>query len=100
MTGALVIAVLVVAGTLMLAGGKLYWRRRISRWATREGLRLLDFRGARLYEGPRPLLRSDSQFAFRVVVEDTAGATRTAWLTFGKYLSFWPRGEPDVRWID
>jgi hypothetical protein len=99
MTVALLVVALVLAGALVLFGGKLYWKRRIRRWAAAEGLTLVEFRGARFYEGPRPFFRSDNRFAFRIVVEDGAGAVRSGWLTFGSYLSFWPTGRAEVRWI-
>ena len=72
--------------------------RRVGRWAQEHGLTLLEFRGARFFEGPRALRRSDNQFAFHVVVEDASGRERTGWLTFGSYWSFWPTGRPEIRW--
>jgi hypothetical protein len=78
--------------------GRFYWKRRIGRWAGENGLRLLEFKGARFYEGPGAFRRSDNQFAFRVVVEDAAGHVRRGWLTFGSYWSFWPTGLAEVHW--
>ena len=78
--------------------GRLYWNRRVARWAEEHGLKLLEFRGARLYEGPRAFLRTDSQFAFRVVVEDASGVVRTGRLSFGGYLSIWPTGSAEIFW--
>jgi hypothetical protein len=80
------------------AFGRVYWDRRVQRWARDHGLRLVEFRGARLWEGPRAWRRSDSQYAFRVVVEDASGRVRTGRLTFGSYFSFWPVGQPEIRW--
>ena len=85
---------------LMLGIGRTYWKRRIGRWSDEHDLTLLDFKGARFYEGPRASRRTDSQFAFRVVVEDASGRVRTGWLAFGSYLSFWPIRSPDVHWDD
>ena len=92
------IAGLGAAIVLMLVSGRSYWKRRVTRWAGDNGLKLLEFSGARFYQGPRAFRRSDSQFAFRVVVEDASGGVRTGWLTFGSYLSLWPAGDPEIRW--
>jgi hypothetical protein len=97
-TVVLFVAGLGAAALLMLGIGRSYWRRRVGRWAEEHGLTLLEFRGARFYEGPRPFLRSDNQFAFRVVVEDASGRVRTGWLTFGSYWSFWPTSSSEIQW--
>ena len=78
--------------------GRWYWSRRVARWAEEQDLKLLEFRGARFYEGPRAFLRTDSQFAFRVVVEDAAGVVRTGRLSFGGYSSIWPTGSAEILW--
>ena len=78
--------------------GRWYWNRRVARWADEQGVKLLEFRGARLHEGPRALLRTDSQFALRVVVEDASGVVRTGRLSFGGYLSIWPTGSAEILW--
>jgi hypothetical protein len=98
-----VAVVLFVAGLgaailLMLGVGRVYWTRRVQRWASEQGLRLVELSGARFYEGPRAWRRSDGQFAFRVVVEDASGRVRTGWLTIGSYFSLWPTGGPEIRW--
>ena len=89
---------LVAAILLATVFGRWYWNRRVARWAEEQGLKLLELRGARLYEGPRALLRTDSQFAFRVVVEDASGVVRTGRLSFGGYLSIWPAGSAEILW--
>ena len=61
--------------------GRWYWNRRVVRWAEEQGLTLLEFRGARSYEGPRASVRTESRFAFRVVVEDASRVARTGWLS-------------------
>jgi hypothetical protein len=43
-------------------------------------------------------MRTDSQFAFRVVVEDASGVVRTGWLSFGGYLSIWPTRSGEILW--
>ena len=78
--------------------GRWYWRRRVARWADEQGLKLLEFRGARFNEWPRAFLRTDSQFAFCVVVEDAAGVVRTGWLSFGGYFSILPTGSAEILW--
>ena len=78
--------------------GRWYWNRRVARWAEEQGLKLLEFRGARFHEGPRAFLRTDSQFAFRIVVEDASGVVRTGRLSFGGYLSIWPTGSAEIFW--
>ena len=78
--------------------GRWYWSRRIARWADEQGLKLLEFRGSRFNEGPRAFLRTDGQFAFRVVVEDTSGVVRTGRLSFGGYSSIWPTGGAEILW--
>ena len=66
--------------------GRWYWNRRVVRWAEEQGLTLLEFRGARSYEGPRASVRTESRFAFRVVVEDASGVARTGWLSYGGFV--------------
>jgi hypothetical protein len=83
---------------LMLVGGRTCWKRRVTRWAGDNGMKLLEFSGALFYQGPRAFRRSDNRFTFRVMVEDAAGGVRSGWLTFGSSWSFWPAGDPEVHW--
>ena len=78
--------------------GRWYWNRRVARWAEEQGLTLLESRGARFHEAPRALLRTDSQFAFRVVVEDEAGVVRSGRPSLGGYISIWPTGSAEIPW--
>jgi hypothetical protein len=94
----LFVAGLGAAALFMLGIGRIYWNRRIARWADEHALTLIDFSGASFLEGPRAFRRSDNQFAFRLVVEDSSGRMRTGWLSFGSYLGFWPTGRPEIRW--
>jgi hypothetical protein len=87
----------IVAATVF---GRLYWDRRVARWAEEQGLELLEYRGARFNEGPRAFRRTDSQYAFRVTVRDGSGRVRHGWLTWGGYFSIWPTGPGDVSWDD
>ena len=89
---------LVAAILLATVFGRWYWNRRVARWAEEQDLKLLEFRGARFYEGPRAYLRTDSRFAFRVVVEDASRVVRTGRLSFGGYLSIWPTGSAEILW--
>jgi hypothetical protein len=78
--------------------GRWYWNRRVARWAEEQDLKLLECRGVRFYEGPRAFRRTESQFAFRVVVEDASGVVRTERLSFGGYVSIWPTRSAEILW--
>jgi len=73
---------------LTLKFGRYYWSYRLNQWAADQRLKLLDFRGAKFYEGPKAWVRSDSQHLFRVRVEDTQGKRRSAWVMFGTFWGF------------
>jgi len=80
------------------AFGDWYVRRKLERWARDHGLRLLDFRGAPFWRGPRAWRRTDDQEDYRVVVEDAAGRCKTGWLL---YTSRWRGLGPqkvEIRW--
>lgn len=47
------------AAYLMLAWGKVYWKKRIDAWVKRRGVVVLSHRGAASFEGPGGLLRSE-----------------------------------------
>ena len=55
---------------IMLKLGHYYWSYRLNQWSADQGLKLVDFRGAKFYEGPSAWVRSDTQHVFRVQVED------------------------------
>jgi hypothetical protein len=44
---------------IMLKLGHYYWSYRLNQWAVDQGLKLVDFRGAKFYEGPSAWIRSD-----------------------------------------
>jgi hypothetical protein len=94
----LFVAGLGAAVLFMLGVGRVYWNRRVAKWADEHALTIVDFRWAGFFEGPRAFRRSDNQFAFRVVVEDASGRVRTGWLSFGSFWGFWPTGHPEIRW--
>ncbi len=86
---------------LLLRVSRYYWAYRLTKWATDQGLKLIEFRGAWFFEGPSAWIRSENQSAFHVLVEDARGKRRKAWVTFGSWWRF-VLGEPlsDVRWED
>jgi len=85
--------ILVYAAVAALIGfvlwlSRIYWRRKLSRWASDQGLKLVTFRGAWFYEGPSKFVRSRNQHVFRAVVEDRDGIQRSCWLLFGTFWGF------------
>ena len=86
---------------IVLKLSRMYWTRKLTKWAESERLQLVRFRGAWFYEGPSAWRRSKNQHVFRVVTRDRDGLERTCWIMFGTYWGFsW--GEPltKVEWID
>jgi len=75
---------------LSLWWGRIYSTRRIARWCDEQGLTLVEFRGAKFFEGPGAWFRSENQDAYRIVVRDRQGLTREGYLVFGTYWSGWP----------
>jgi hypothetical protein len=86
-------AALPVIAYLVIAWGKRYWHKRLSAWAKGEGLRLLEFRGAKFFEGPNGVLRTQYQSAFRVRVCDRSGRVKHAWVVMGNNWN--PFSAPD-----
>ncbi len=72
-----------VIAYVVIAWGKRYWHKRLDAWAKSEGFRLLEFRGAKFFEGPNALLRTENQSAFRVRVCDRSGKVKHAWIVMG-----------------
>jgi len=86
---------------VLLALSRLYWKRRLTRWAEIQQVQIVHFRGARFYEGPSAWTRSTNQHLFRVVARDRQGRDRSCWIMFGTPWGFtW--GEPlsEVIWDD
>ena len=80
---------------------RMYWNRRLMRWAESQRLQLVSFRGAWFFEGPSAWTRSRNQHLFRVVARDREGRERSGWIMFGTFWGFtW--GEPlrEVIWDD
>lgn len=91
---------LIVFGVLIYLLSPILARRRIERWAISQRLRLLDFRTAPIWDGPRAWTRNRYKLDYRIVVEDSAGRRREGWL-----LENWPfldLGRPNyqVLWDD
>ena len=81
-------------GMLILAWFmRLYWQGRLRRWAKTEGYRLVNFRSARLQEGPQRLRVRRSERLFRISVEDQKlKARRAGWVM---YRGFWGLRAPE-----
>src|SRR5262249_4008297 len=54
-------------------------RKRLEKWATSRGFRLVDFRAAR-WDGPRALRRYRWQHDYYITVEESSGRIRRGWL--------------------
>ena len=54
-------------------------RKRLDKWASSRGFRLVDFRGAR-WDGPRAFRRYRWQHDYYITVEDSSGRIRHGWL--------------------
>jgi ABC-type nickel/cobalt efflux system permease component RcnA len=80
-----IVAVTILGFIVLLWTGSIWARRRITRWCEREGYKLVTFRGAWFYEGPRAWLRTDSEYAYHVEVRDRHGLTRTGYVMFGSW---------------
>ena len=95
------VVVLIGIAALLLIGiavGTRLTRRKLERWARGEGLRLVEFRGAPFWRGPRAWRRTDEQEDYRIVVEDPNGRRRTGWvLITGPWHPF-GRDTIEVRW--
>jgi hypothetical protein len=92
-------AAVTAAVVLLVWLSKIYWRRKLTRWAEGEGMKLVSYRGAWFYEGPSAFVRSRNQHLFRVVVQDRNGLHRSCWIMFGTFWGF-TLGEPltKVQW--
>ena len=88
--GAVTLALIVV--------GEWLARRKIERWARRQGLQLLEFKGAPAWRGPRAWRRTENQEDYQILVQDASGRRRRGWLL---YTSPWHSLGPqhvEVRW--
>ena len=84
-----------LVGIVLLTLAILWWggfasRKLIRRWCKEQGFELLDWRGARFFEGPDAWLRSRNQLTYRIEVRDREGFTREGYLIIGSYWIGWP----------
>jgi hypothetical protein len=87
----------VIAFLLLLWWGRVYSARRIARWCEQEGYELVEWRGAKFFEGPSAWFRSDNEDAYYIEVRDRHGLTRAGYLVFGSF--WWPfRRKVRVKW--
>jgi hypothetical protein len=94
--GILAGAVLVVA--VLSPIGNRVTRRRLERWAQERRLRLVEFKTAPAWSGPRAWFRTENQEDHFVVVEDAAGNQRTGWVLFSwSWHGLGPK-KVEVRW--
>ena len=70
---AVLIAALVMLSTSLA-------RRRLGSWAQQNGYRLVQFRQAWFWQGPRAWRRTRYQQDYRVIVDDAQGHRRAGWL--------------------
>ena len=75
---------------VLLWWGRLYAARRVTRWCHEQGYELVDWRGAKFFEGPKAWFRTDNQDAYYIEVRDRQGLTRAGYLVFGSYWWPWP----------
>jgi hypothetical protein len=79
-----VIAVLAV----LLLTEPFFSRRRIRRWCDEHGYRLLSWRGAWFYEGPRRFWRNEAEHAYQIEVQDRHAMVKTGCVHFDR--RWWP----------
>ena len=92
------VAVLVIAALKL---SRMYWKRRLTKWAESQRLDLVSFRGAWFFEGPSAWTRSRNQHVFRVVTKDRNGLERYCWIMFGTFWGFtWGEPVTHVDWDD
>lgn len=63
--------------------GRKYQEARLQVWAEENHYKVLNFRGAAFWEGPKAWLRSKNQHAYRITVQDEQGRQRQGWILFG-----------------
>lgn len=70
----------------------------LQRWAAASGYRILDRQWRLLRRGPFFLTTSGGQEVYRVIVEDSAGNIRKAYVRCGGYFLGMLSNRVDVRW--
>jgi hypothetical protein len=76
---ALLFAVIIIVLFLLRIDAPRTIRKRLEKWASSRGFRLVDSRGAR-WDGPRALRRYRWQHDYYITVEDSSGRIRRGWL--------------------
>lgn len=74
---------------VLLWWGQVYSAKRIRRWCDEQGYELVDWRGAKFFEGPHAWFRSDNQDAYRIEVRDRQGVIRGGYVVFGSFWRGW-----------
>jgi hypothetical protein len=92
-----VVGVTILALIAALVTGRAWSRWQVGRWCKRQGYELVEFRGARFFEGPGAWLRSENQAAYRVQVRDRQDQTRSGYVVFGSNWLPWSR-QVRVEW--
>jgi hypothetical protein len=85
------IAVAIAAFIVAIVTGRIWSRRQVERWCEHHGYELVEWRGARFFEGPGAWRRSENQDAYRIEVRDRQGLIRSGYVVFGSYWIPWSR---------
>jgi hypothetical protein len=84
-------AVTILAIIVAVWTGRIWSRRRLTRWCAREGYELVSWRGAWFYEGPRAWFRTEDENAYYIEVRDRHGYIRTGYVVFGTWWNSFSR---------
>jgi len=76
---ALLFAAMIIVLILLRIDAPRTIRKRLEKWASSRGFRLVDFCGAR-WDGPRAFRRYRWQHDYYITVEDSSGRIRRGWL--------------------
>ena len=90
-----VVPILLVTGGIWLIQ-RVYWERRITRWARAHHFALVDHRWAWAIEGPDRLTRTSWRTVFWIEVTDRDGFCRTGYLTF--HWRWWGGADEEIEW--
>ena len=96
----------IVVGSVILVAmwspiGDRLARRSLESWARDERLRLIAFKQAPFWRGPRAWWRTENQEDYYVIVEDRHGNRRTGWVLYSwPWHGLGPPKKIEVRWED
>jgi len=96
-TQLLLVGVAFGAFVLAVITGRIWSGRQVRRWCKDQGYELLEWRGAKFYEGPSAWVTSENQNAYRIRVLDRNGLKRSGYLVMGSYWVPWS-SEIRVKW--